>query len=155
MKYFALALVLVSAALAPAQAAAQQTPTPAAAPWWSLATDLPGDEMHGRDTGTEACERAAKFVAAHFRRTDSYNFVRIGIPIAGFIFGCNPGTEEERIDRDWYARRCHKPQGDLLTPIDWTAALKFNDFCRALVLAVANAPTRPAWLPTSPYAPKP
>ena len=89
-----------------------------------------------------------------FRRSDNYNFVRIGVPIASFIFGYNPGTEEERIYRDWYARRYHKPQDDLLTPIDWAAAVKFNDFYRALVLAVSNNPTRPQWLPTSPYAPK-
>jgi hypothetical protein len=90
-----------------------------------------------------------------FRRADNYNFVRIGIPIASFIFGYNPGTPEEAAYRDWYARRYHKPQDDLTTPIDWAAAVKFNDFYRALTLAVANAPTRPAWLPNSPHAPKP
>jgi Zn-dependent M28 family amino/carboxypeptidase len=90
-----------------------------------------------------------------FRRADNYNFVRIGVPIAGFIFGYNPGTPEEAAYRDWYARRYHKPQDDLTTPIDWAAAVKFNDFYRALTLAVANAPARPTWLPNSPYAPKP
>ncbi len=48
-------------------ASAQQTPTPAAAPWWKLTTELANDEMQGRDTGTEAYERAAKLVAAHFQ----------------------------------------------------------------------------------------
>jgi hypothetical protein len=89
-----------------------------------------------------------------FRRADNYSFVRVGVPIAGFIFGYNPGTPEERIYRDWYARRYHKPQDDLMTPIDWAAAVKFNDFYRTLVLAIANNPSRPAWLPTSAYAPK-
>src|ERR1035441_2609341 len=46
---------------------AQQTPTPAAAPWWSITTDLSNDSMQGRDTGTEAYERAAKYVADHFK----------------------------------------------------------------------------------------
>jgi hypothetical protein len=41
-----------------------------------------------------------------------------------------------------------------MTPIDWAAAVKFNDFYRTLVLAIANNPSRPAWLPTSAYAPK-
>ncbi len=90
-----------------------------------------------------------------FRRADNYNFVRIGVPIASFIFGYDPGTPEEHAYRDWYATRYHKPQDDLGTPIDWAAAVKFNDFYRALTLAVANAPTRPTWLAASTYAPKP
>jgi hypothetical protein len=89
-----------------------------------------------------------------FRRADNYNFVRTGIPIASFIFGYNPGTAEERAYRNWYATRYHKPQDDLTTPIDWAAAVKFNDFYRALALAVADDPARPHWLPSSPYAPK-
>ena len=89
-----------------------------------------------------------------FRRSDNYSFVRIGVPIGSFIFGYNPGTDEERIYRDWYARRYHKPQDDLATPIDWAAAVTFNHFYRDLALALANSPSRPRWLPTSPYAPK-
>ena len=90
-----------------------------------------------------------------FRRADNYNFVRIGVPVAGFVFGYDPGTTEERAYRNWYATRYHKPQDDLTTPIDWAAAVKFNDFYRALTLSVANSPTRPTWLPSSAYAPKP
>lgn len=90
-----------------------------------------------------------------FSRADNYSFVRIGVPIASFIFGYNPGTEEERIYRDWYARRYHKPQDDLATPIVWDAGVKFNDFYRALTLAIANNPTRPTWNASSPNAPKP
>ena len=88
-------------------------------------------------------------------RADNYSFVRIGVPIAGFIFGYNPGTDEERIYRDWYARRYHKPQDDLATPIDWDAAVKFNDFYRALTLAIANNPARPTWNASSPNSPRP
>jgi Zn-dependent M28 family amino/carboxypeptidase len=89
-----------------------------------------------------------------FSRADNYSFVRVGIPIASFIFGYDPGTPEERIYRDWYARRYHKPQDDLATPIDWEAAVTFNNFYRALALAVANDPKRPEWILTSPYAPR-
>ncbi len=89
-----------------------------------------------------------------FRRADNYNFVRVGVPIAGFIFGYNHGTPEERTYRDWYARRYHKPQDDLSTPVDWQAAVVFNDFFRDLTLATANAPHRPAWSPTSSYRPQ-
>jgi hypothetical protein len=88
-----------------------------------------------------------------FRRADNYNFVRIGVPIASFIFGYDKGSPEEVIYRDWYARRYHKPQDDIKTPIDWDAAAKFNHFYTALTLAIANAPTRPQWLSTSPYSP--
>jgi hypothetical protein len=88
-----------------------------------------------------------------FRRADNYNFVRIGVPIASFIFGYDKGSPEEVVYRDWYARRYHKPQDDIKTPIDWNAAAKFNRFYVALTLAIANAPTRPQWLPSSPYSP--
>ncbi len=88
-----------------------------------------------------------------FRRADNYSFVKIGVPIASFIFGYDPGTADERTYRDWYATRYHKPQDDLTTPIDWAAAVTFNDFYRALTLAVANNPVAPKWLSTSQYAP--
>jgi Zn-dependent M28 family amino/carboxypeptidase len=88
-----------------------------------------------------------------FRRADNYNFVRIGVPVAAFVFGYDKGSPEEGIYRDWYARRYHKPQDDIKTPIDWQAAGKFNRFYTALTLTIANAPTRPAWLPSSPYSP--
>jgi len=88
-----------------------------------------------------------------FRRADNYNFVRIGVPIAAFVFGYDKGSPEEVVYRDWYARRYHKPQDDIKTPIDWDAAGKFNRFYTALTLAIANAPTRPQWLPSSPYSP--
>jgi hypothetical protein len=88
-----------------------------------------------------------------FRRADNYNFVRIGVPIASFIFGYDKGSPEEVIYSDWYARRYHKPQDDIKTPIDWDAAAKFKRFYTTLTLAIANAPTRPQWLPSSPYSP--
>ena len=88
-----------------------------------------------------------------FRRADNYSFVKIGVPIASFIFGYDVGTQEERIYRDWYARRYHKPQDDLSTPIDWAAAVKFNNFYEALALAVGNAEERPKWSANSTNAP--
>lgn len=87
-------------------------------------------------------------------RVDSANFAAAGVPYASFIFGYDRGSPEEAIYRDWYNRRYHRPQDDLDTPIDWTAAEKFNRFYEALTLAVANAGRRPAWLPESPFAPR-
>ena len=88
-----------------------------------------------------------------FRRSDNFNFVRVGVPIASFIFGYDRGTPEEQTYRDWYARRYHKPQDDLLTPIDWAAAAKFNRFFSDLALAVANHQQRPVWSTSSSHAP--
>jgi len=81
-----------------------------------------------------------------YRRADNYSFVRLGVPIASFIFGYDKGSREEVIHRDWYARRYHKPQDDLETPIDFAAADKFNRFYTALALTLANAPNRPTWI---------
>jgi hypothetical protein len=88
-----------------------------------------------------------------FRRSDNYNFVRIGVPIASFVFGYDKGSPEEVIYRDWYARRYHKPQDDIKTPIDWNAAGRFNRFYTALAISIANASTSPQWLPSSLYSP--
>jgi hypothetical protein len=88
-----------------------------------------------------------------FRRADNYNFVRIGVPVAAFVFGYDKGSPEEAVYRDWYARRYHKPQDDIKTPIDWEAAGKFNRFYTALAIAIANSPTRPKWASSSPYSP--
>lgn len=89
-----------------------------------------------------------------FRRADNWSFVKAGVPIAGFIFGYDPGTREETVYRDWYARRYHKPQDDLGTPIDWEAAAKFNHFYERLAVTVANAAERPTLVKGSAYAPK-
>jgi hypothetical protein len=89
-----------------------------------------------------------------FRRADNYSFVKMGVPIASFIFGYDPGSPEEVIYRDWYARRYHKPQDDLLTPIDWKAAGTFNRFYGDLAVTVANGVERPKWSAGSAYRPK-
>jgi hypothetical protein len=61
--YFAIALSLLVAA----PLTGQQTPTAAAASWWSYTTALSSDEMQGRDTGTAAYQRAADYVASRFQ----------------------------------------------------------------------------------------
>jgi peptidase M28-like protein len=86
-----------------------------------------------------------------FRRADHYNFIRIGVPAVGFIFGYNPGSPEEQVYRRWYADRYHKPSDDINQPIDFAAAAKFNLFFERLATTVANADSRPTWNPNSPY----
>jgi hypothetical protein len=87
------------------------------------------------------------------RRSDHFNFMQIGVPATGFIFGYDKGSPEEVIYRRWYADRYHSPSDDLKQPWDPEAAAKFNLFFRRLVEAVANADARPEWRPGSKLAP--
>jgi hypothetical protein len=87
------------------------------------------------------------------RRADHWPFMQIGVPAVGFVFGYDPGTEAESRYRDWYTVRYHRPQDSLATPIDPKAAADFNRFFYTLTEAVADAPERPAWLPTATLGP--
>ena len=88
-------------------------------------------------------------------RADSWEFIQVGVPAVGFVFGYEPGTEAERRYREWYEVRYHRPQDDINQPMDFEAARDFNRFFYTLSETVANAPERPRWNPASPYAPKP
>jgi hypothetical protein len=88
------------------------------------------------------------------RRSDHWNFMGIGVPAVGFIFGYEKGTPEEAAYRQWYALRYHTPLDDLNQPWDPPAAAKFNDFFGKVVQSVANAGERPKWKAGSAYAPK-
>ena len=77
------------------------------------------------------------------RRVDSWPFMEAGIPAVNFIFAYNPRTEEERIYRDWYQRRYHRPQDDISTPMDLDAARDFNRFFYTLVETAANGAGKP------------
>ena len=50
-----------------AVAQASQKPDAATAAWWAQTVALSNDSMEGRDTGSEAYERAAKYVADQFK----------------------------------------------------------------------------------------
>jgi Peptidase family M28 len=88
------------------------------------------------------------------RRSDHWNFMQIGVPAVGFIFGYENGTPEEAIYRRWYLERYHSPADDLQQPWDPAAAAKFNDFFGKVVESLADAAERPRWKAGSPYAPK-
>ena len=79
------------------------------------------------------------------RRSDHYNFMQIGVPSAGFIFGYEKGSPGEAVYRRWYADRYHSPSDDLKQPWDPEAAAKFNEFFGRMVAALANADERPRW----------
>ena len=59
------ALLLSLSFTRPAQS--EQKPDAATQAWWSQTVALSNDKMEGRDTGTEAYERAAKYVADQFQ----------------------------------------------------------------------------------------
>ena len=84
------------------------------------------------------------------QRTDHWPFLQAGIPATNFVFGYRPGTEAERIYRQWYREGYHTPKDDLRQRIDWTAAADFNRFYYALVARVAGQNAAPAWKPGSP-----
>jgi hypothetical protein len=88
------------------------------------------------------------------RRSDHWNFMQIGVPAVGFIFGYENGTPEEATYRRWYLERYHTPADDLNQPWDPAAAAKFNDFFGKVVESLADAAEKPRWKAGSPYAPK-
>jgi hypothetical protein len=68
------------------------------------------------------------------------------------VFGYEPGSEDEKIYRAWYAQRYHSPKDDIEQPWDPPAAAKFNDFFAKLVTTVSNDDERPKWKPGSQFA---
>jgi hypothetical protein len=88
------------------------------------------------------------------RRSDHWNFIQSGIPAINFVFGFEPGSESERIYRQWYREGYHTPKDDLDQKIDWEAAAKFNQFFYGLVERVASSAEAPAWKPGSKLKPE-
>jgi Zn-dependent M28 family amino/carboxypeptidase len=88
-----------------------------------------------------------------FVRTDQFSFIRAGVPAVALKFGFLPGTPEAQIEHDWRANRYHSPEDNLSQPVDLEAAGRFGAFVTAYVRALADAPERPSWLPTSAFAP--
>jgi Zn-dependent M28 family amino/carboxypeptidase len=86
-------------------------------------------------------------------RSDHWTFLRAGIPAINFVFGFKPGSESERIYRQWYREGYHTPQDDTNQNIDWQAAGLFNRFYYGLVERVAGQETTPAWKPGSKLRP--
>jgi hypothetical protein len=85
-----------------------------------------------------------------FIRTDQFSFVREGIPALAFKFGFAKDTPEFQIEHDWRANRYHAPSDDLEQPgVLKEEAAKLDAYVAALALRIANADSRPTWLPNS------
>jgi Zn-dependent M28 family amino/carboxypeptidase len=80
-----------------------------------------------------------------FVRSDQYSFIRTGVPSISLKVGFVKGSAEHEIVKRWRTERYHAPSDDLAQPIDRQAAEDFNKVYVALLEAVANRPTRPAW----------
>ncbi|HXG90646.1 MAG TPA: M28 family metallopeptidase [Vicinamibacterales bacterium] len=80
-----------------------------------------------------------------FVRSDQYSFIRSGVPALSLKVGFTKGSPEQDLLRKWRSERYHSPADDLSQPIDRQAAEDFNKVYVALLEAVANRPTRPAW----------
>lgn len=80
-----------------------------------------------------------------FVRSDQYSFIRTGVPSISLKVGFAKGSPEHELVKKWRTERYHAPSDDLSQPIDRQAAEDFNKVYVALLEAVANRPTRPAW----------
>ena len=80
-----------------------------------------------------------------FVRSDQYSFIRTGVPSISLKVGFVKGSPEHEIVKKWRMERYHAPSDDLAQPIDRQAAEDFDKVYVALLEAVANRPTRPAW----------
>lgn len=91
----------------------------------------------------------ASTAAAHFVRSDQYNFIRHGVPSVIMSAAPEPGSGEEEIFKDWLTQRYHAPSDDVDQPVNLTAAAKYEEIVRALLINVANDDHRPEWKPDS------
>jgi Zn-dependent M28 family amino/carboxypeptidase len=80
-----------------------------------------------------------------FVRSDQYSFIRNGVPSISLKVGFVKDSAEHDIVKKWRSERYHAPSDDLAQPIDRKAAEDFNRVYVALLEAVANRPTKPAW----------
>lgn len=84
-----------------------------------------------------------------FIRSDQYSFIRHGIPALAMKVGFEPGSPEQKIFKDWLTQRYHAPSDDLDQPVDLSAAAKYEEIIRGMLLNVADRDQRLQWKPDS------
>ncbi len=87
-----------------------------------------------------------------FTRSDHYSFVRKGVP-ALMLLGGPEGDVSIWIPRarKWLETDYHSPSDTIKPDWNWTGPQTLGRLGLVIGLRVANAPVKPAWLPTSPY----
>jgi Zn-dependent M28 family amino/carboxypeptidase len=84
-----------------------------------------------------------------FIRSDQYSFIKEGIPAVKVDVGYELGSPEQKVFKDWLTNRYHAPSDDVSQPVNLQAAALYEEFTRRLLLATANAGSRPQWKPES------
>jgi hypothetical protein len=84
-----------------------------------------------------------------FIRSDQYSFIKRGIPAVKIDVGFELGSPEQKIFKDWLTNRYHAPSDDVDQPVDLQTAATYEEFTRRLLIATANASSRPQWKPDS------
>jgi Zn-dependent M28 family amino/carboxypeptidase len=81
-----------------------------------------------------------------FIRSDQYNFIRHGIPALMMGVAADPNSpEQKQLFKDWLTQRYHAPSDDLDQPVDLSAAAKYEEIIRDLMVFAANSSHRPQW----------
>jgi len=80
-----------------------------------------------------------------FIRSDQYNFIRHGIPALAMSVSYAKDSPEQKIFKEWLTKRYHAPSDDLDQPVDLSAAAKYEEIIRAMMVRVANGDQRPQW----------
>jgi len=55
------------------------------------------------------------------------------------------GSPEQKLFKDWLTQRYHAPPDDLAQPVDLSAAAKYEEIVRSLMMRVADTSQRPQW----------
>jgi hypothetical protein len=97
----------------------------------------------GMDTDLEF--QSSRFATS----SDQGSFAFAGIPAVKLNVGF-PG-ELNAVQQKWRRERYHSPFDDPQQPINFETIAIYEEIARALLLDVANNPTRPAWKPGSLY----
>ncbi|HUR36892.1 MAG TPA: M28 family metallopeptidase [Terriglobales bacterium] len=84
-----------------------------------------------------------------FIRSDQFSFIRAGVPAIAMKVGFQPGSPQEKVNKDWLAQRYHNVSDDLQQPVDLESAGRFNLLLTDLATTIANDRQRPKWNDTS------
>jgi len=85
-----------------------------------------------------------------FTRSDQYSFVKAGIPAAFLNTGLHSRSEPgagQRARDEIESKHYHRVSDDGTLPINYDAAARFADLTAAMLVELANTPTRPQWKP--------
>jgi hypothetical protein len=83
-----------------------------------------------------------------FTRSDQYSFVKAGIPAAFLNTGLHSINEEgagQKARDEIESKHYHRVSDDTSLPINYDAAARFAGLSAAILVELANSPTRPQW----------